>query len=338
MKTLDKPETLTGIQKAAVLMISLGLETASKILKKLNDKEVEAITLEIANIKNLSPEVADAVVKEFRSKMSHKEYSLQGGIDYAKGVITGSRGKDASDLFRKIETRTGTNVFGVFQTSEINSIVQFIQSEHPQVAALIISQIKPERAAEILSYLSEELQADISYRLASLDKIASEVIDVIEDVIKEHMGGMDALGDRVKGGATTVAHILNEANVNVEKNVMKHIEERDPLLAQKIRNQMFLFEDITHLDDRTLRLIINEIDKADLVLGLKGVSEHLVNKFMSNMSARAVEMMQEDMDALGPVHVKEVEKAQQRIIQKIKQLEDAGQISTRKTAESELVE
>jgi flagellar motor switch protein FliG len=338
-KTIETPANLTGIQKVAVLMISLGVEAASNILKTLRDHEVEKITLEIANMRNLSPDVADTVVSEFYDMMQTSQFMLEGGLEYARGVLVESRGaKEAGELLRKIETLTGTNVFGVFQSSEINNIVQFLTAEHPQVAALIISQLKPERSAEIFSYLNESLQAEIAYRLASMDKISPEVIDEVEAVIKEHIGGVDALGDRVKGGPTAVAHILNEANVSVEKNVMRNIEERDPQLAQKIRQQMFLFEDITHFDDRVVRLIINELDKADLVLGLKGVSEELVNKFLTNMSSRAVEMMKEDMEALGPVHIKEVEKAQQRIIQKIKQLEEAGQISTRKTSQDELVQ
>jgi flagellar motor switch protein FliG len=335
----DDPTKLSGTQKAAVLMISIGLEMASKILKTLRDDEVERITLEIARMRNLSPSVADAVVEEFFMLMQNKQYMLEGGIAYAKGVLAESRdSKSSSEMFRKIESKTGTNVFGVFETSEISNIVQFIQNEHPQVAALILSQIRPIRSAEILSYLSEKMQFEIAYRLASMDQISAEVINEIEEVIKEHIGGIDALGDRVKGGADAVASILNEANVSVEKNVIKSIEEVDPILAQKIRNQMFLFEDIVHLDDRTVRLIINEMDKSDMVLGLKGVSDDLINKFLNNMSARAKDMMRDDMEALGPVHIKEVEKAQQRIIQKIKQLEDAGQISTRKTAEAELVE
>jgi flagellar motor switch protein FliG len=335
----DDPTKLSGAQKAAVLMISIGLEMASKVLKTLRDDEVERITLEIARMRNLSPAVADAVVEEYFMLMTNKQYMLEGGIAYAKGVLAESRdSKNASEMFRKIESKTGTNVFGVFETSEISNIVQFIQNEHPQVAALILSQIRPVRSAEILSYLSEKMQFEIAYRLASMDQISAEVINEIEEVIKEHIGGIDALGDRVKGGADAVASILNEANVSVERNVIKSIEEVDPILAQKIRNQMFLFEDIVHLDDRTVRLIINEMDKSDMVLGLKGVSDDLINKFLNNMSARAKDMMRDDMEALGPVHIKEVEKAQQRIIQKIKQLEEAGQISTRKTAEAELVE
>ncbi len=336
---IDDASKLTGNQRAAVLLISLGVDSASSVLKALKNDEVEDISLEIAKMKNVSPEVVDEVMREFYDLMSAKRYIVEGGIDFAKGILAQARGEgDANDMFRKLEAETGTSAFGVFQSNEISQIVQFIQNEHPQVAALIMSQIRQERSAEILSYLDDELQGEITYRLASLDKISSEVIDEVEEVIKEQMGGVDAIGDRAKGGASVVASILNEANMSVERNVIKEIEERDPQLAEEIKKQMFLFEDIAHFDDRTVQLIINEMDKSDLVLGLKGVSEELTNKFLKNMSTRAVDMLKEDMEALGPVHVKDVEEAQQRIIQKIKKLEEEGQISTRKMADDEIVE
>ena len=338
-KMIDDASKLSGTQKSAIMLISLGVDAASNVLKGLRNDEVEAISLEIARMENVSPDVVDEVMREFYDLMSAKRYIMEGGIDYAKGILAQARGSnDANEMFRKLEAETGTSAFGVFQSNEITQIAQFIQNEHPQVAALILSQIRQERSAEILSHLSDELQGEISYRLASLDKISSEVIDEVEEVIKEQMGGADSVGDRVKGGASMVASILNEANMSVERNVIKEIEERDPQLAEEIKKQMFLFEDIAQFDDRTVQLIINEMDKADLTLGLKGVSEELTNKFLKNMSTRAVDMLKEDMEALGPVHVKDVEEAQQRIIKKIKKLEEEGQISTRKMDDNELVE
>lgn len=336
---IDDVSKLNGNQKVAVLLISLGVDSASNVLKSLRDDEVEEISLEIAKMKNVSPDVVESVLREFYDLMSSKKFIMEGGIDYAKGILSQARGnQDANEMFRKLEAETGTSAFGVFQSNEITQIVNFIQHEHPQVAALILSQIKQERSAEILSYLDEHHQGEITYRLASMDKISAEVIDEIEEVIKEQMGGVDTIGDRVKGGASVVASILNEANMSVERNVIKEIEERDPQLAEEIKKQMFLFEDIAHFDDRTVQLIINEMDKSDLVLGLKGVSEELTNKFLKNMSTRAVDMLKEDMEALGPVHVKDVEEAQQRIIQKIKKLEEEGQVTTRKMSDDEIVE
>ena len=171
-----------------------------------------------------------------------------------------------------------------------------------------------------------------------MDKISSEVIEEIEEVIKEQMGGMDALGDRVKSGTATVAQILNGADISVERQVLDSIQERDSKMADSIKEQMFLFEDIIHFDDRTVQLIINEMEKADLVMGLKGVEAELSQKFLGNMSNRAADMLKEDMEALGPVPLKDVKDAQGRIIKKIKELEDDGQISTRKMEDEEIVE
>ena len=336
---LDDIKKLNGVKRAAVLVISLGMPTASKLLKTLREEEVEAISLEIARIKNIKPEVIDAVNRDFHERMQAKEYILEGGLHFARDVLSSTLGSEhAGNMFRKLEAETGSSAFGVFQTNETSQIASFIQNEHPQVAALILSQLKKERSAEVLSLLDEEFQGEITFRLASMDKISSEVIEEIEEVIKEQMGGVDAVGDRVKGGTSVVASILNEANISVEKNVIKLIEERDPVLAEEIKKLMFLFEDIAHFDDRTVQIIINEMDKSDLVLGLKGVSEDLTNKFLKNMSTRAVDMLKEDMEALGPVHVKDVEDAQQRIIRKIKQLEEDGRISTRKMSDDEIVE
>ncbi len=338
-KTISDASKISGVQKAAVLLITLGVDAASKLLKSMKDDEVEQISLEIAKIKNVKPEVVDKVVREYYDLMSAKQYIMEGGLDFAKGILSESLGtQNANEMFRKLEKETGTSAFGVFEATEITQIAGFIQNEHPQVAALILSQLNMDRSAEILSHLDEEFQADVVFRLASMDKISAEVIDEIEEVIKEQMGGVDAVGDRVKGGASMVASMLNEANMSVERNVIKSIEERDPNLAEEIKKQMFLFEDIAHFDDRTVQLIINEMDKSDLVLGLKGVSDELTNKFLKNMSTRAVDMLKEDMEALGPVHVKDVEEAQQRIIKKIKQLEEEGQITTRKMSDDEIVE
>ncbi|MCC5914341.1 MAG: flagellar motor switch protein FliG [Balneolaceae bacterium] len=338
-KTIDSADELTGVQKAAVFVITVGTKTATEMLKSLKDKEIEQITLEIAKMKNVKPEVVDDVLREYYSIMEAKRYILEGGYDYAESLLAHLGGNAASEkMLRKLKAQSGTTVFDDFQDSKITQITNFIQNEHPQVAALIFSQLHVDKSAEILSHLDKELQGEIIYRLASMDKISSEVIEEIEEVIKEQMGGMDTLGDRVKSGTATVAQILNEAEIDVERTVLEAIQERDPQMADDIKEQMFLFEDIIHFNDKTVQLIINEMEKADLVMGLKGVDEALSNKFLKNMSNRAAAMLQEDMEALGPVALKDVKEAQQRIIKKIKQLEEEGQITTRKMDEEEIVE
>jgi flagellar motor switch protein FliG len=336
--TATVPEiNLTGTQKAAILIMSVGTKSAAEMMKSLNDKEIESITLEIARMKNIRPEMVDSVLQEYYTLMEVKQYVINGGMDYAKQLLT-ELGGDSEKMMKKLRAQSGSSVFQEFQETKVSQIAAFIENEHPQVAALIFSQLRVEKTAEILELLAPELQSEITYRLAMMDKISGDVIDEIEEVIKEHMGGMDSVGDRVKSGTGIVAQILNGADIKVEKNVLESIEERDPEVAQQIKEQMFLFEDVVHFDDKTVQIIINELDKADMVLGLKGVAGEISDKFMSNMSSRAADMLREDMEAMGPVPLKDVKDAQNKIIKKIKELEDAGQISTRIMGEEEVVE
>ena len=336
---VNDPKELTGAQKAAVFILTVGKDTASALLKTLKDDEIEEITLEIAKMRSVEPDLVDSVMKEYSQLMQTSSFLLEGGFDYAHELLT-ELGNDANSekVMRKIKAESGNTVFDEFQQSKMTQITNFIKNEHPQVAALIFSQLQVEKSAEILGHLDKELQGDIIYRLSSMDKISSEVIEEIEDVIKEQMGGMYTRGDRLKSGTASVAQILNEAEISVERAVLDQIEKRDPQMADEIKQQMLLFEDIVHFDDRTVQTIINEMEKTDLVMGLKGVNEELANKFLSNMSNRAAGMLQEDMDALGPVPLKDVKEAQQRIIKKIKQLEEEGQISTRIMDDEEIVE
>lgn len=328
---------LTGPQKAAILIMSVGTKSATEMMKSLTEKEIEQITLEIARMKNIRPEMVDTVLQEYYTLMEVKQYVINGGMDYAQQLLS-ELGGDSEKMMKKLRAQSGSTVFKEFQETKTTQIAEFIRNEHPQVAALIFSQLRVEKTAEILSLLDKELQGEITYRLAMMDKISGDVIDEIEEVIKEHMGGMDNLGDRVNAGTNIVAQILNGADVKVEKNVLEAIENRDPQVAQEIKEQMFLFEDIIHFDSKTIQIVINELDKADMVMGLKGVDEELSMKFLGNMSSRAADMLREDMEALGPVPLKEVKDAQNRIIKKIKDLEDAGQISTRASGEEEVVE
>ncbi len=330
-------ETLSGPQKAAILIMCIGTRSAAEMMKSLNEKEIEQITIEIARMKNIRPEMVNAVLQEYYDLMGVKQYVISGGVDYAQQLLN-ELGADSEKMMKKLRAQSGSTIFKDFQETKTNQIADFIKNEHPQVAALIFSQLRVEKTAEILSLLDAELQGEITYRLAMMDKISGHVIDEIEEVIKEHLGGMDNLGDRVKSGTNIVAQILNGADVKVEKNVLEAIENRDPSVAQEIKEQMFLFEDIEFFDDKTIQIVLNELDKQDMVMGLKGVSEELSSKFLSNMSSRAADMLREDMEALGPVPLKEVKDAQNRIIKKIKELEDAGRISTRQSGEEEVVE
>lgn len=337
--SFESIEDLNGVQKAAIVIMSVGMQSASTMMKSLNENELEKVTLEIAKLQDVRSSLVDEVLNEFYKLMEVKQHMVMGGVDYARELLAHlGDGADAEKILKKLKAQSGSTVFDEFQESKISQIANFIQNEHPQVAALIFSQLEVEKSAEILGLLDEDMQTEIAYRLASMDKISAEVIEEIEEVIKEHMGGMDTMNDRVKSGSNIVAQILNGAEITVERHVLDEITKRDEQMANDIKEQMFLFEDILHFDDRTVQLIINEMEKSDLVMGLKGVQPELADKFLSNMSNRAADMLREDMDALGPVPLSDVKDAQQRIIKKIKELEEEGQITTRKMDEEEIVE
>lgn len=339
-KTLiDDISRLSGTQKVAVLLISLGVEKASTILKELRDEEVEEITVEIANMENVSPEVVDEVIKEFHTLMHSKRFILEGGMDYARHVLTETKGRqEVRGMMKRLESKTGNDTFGLFQSAETSQIVQFLQNEHPQIAAVILAHIKETRAAEILTQLDPDFQGEVSLRMAKMGNVSSDVIEEIEEVIRDQISATYTQSENIRKGSSAVANILNEADIATERMVLGNIEKLDAKLAEEIKNQMFLFEDIVDLDDRDVQNIIGVIDRSDLVMGLKGVDEQLVQKILDNMSSRARDMFLEDMEATGQVHKKQVEEAQQRIVSQIKNLEEEGQISTRKASEEELVE
>lgn len=330
---------LNGSQKVAVLLISLGVDLASLILKELKDDEVEQITLEIAKMDNISPDVVDGVVQQFHELMHSKQFILEGGMDYVRNVLAETKDRqEVRGMMKRLESKTGNDTFGIFQSAETSQIVQFLQSEHPQIAAVILAHLNEKRAAEILTHFNDEFQGEVSLRLAQMGNISSDVIEEIEEVIRDQMSRTYTESENIRKGSSAVANILNEADIATERIVLSNIEKLDPKLAEEIKQQMFLFEDILDLDDRDVQTIIGGIEQSDLVLGLKGVDEKLVQKVLDNMSSRARDMFLEDMEATGQVHKKQVEEAQQRIVIKIKELEEEGQVSTRKMSEEEFVE
>lgn len=338
-RVISSVEQLTGAEKAAIFITNLGMKNATPLFKYMKEKEIEAITIAIAGMDNIKPNVVDSVMSEYYRMMSNDELMLEGGQDYANQLLEELGDDIDSDKVRqKLKANSENTAFADFQESKITQITNFLKNEHPQVIALIFSQLDEKRTAEILGHLEGDLQAEVIYRLTTMEKISTEVIEEIEEVIKEQMGGMYTVGDRIKSGTDAVAQILNEAEIAVERHILGKIEERDAQMADDIKQQMFLFEDIIHFNDRTVQTIINEMEKSDLVMGLKGVDEQVKETFLENMSDRAGAMLQEDMDALGPVPLKDVKEAQSRIIRKIKQLEEEGQITTRKMGEEEIVE
>lgn len=332
-------DDLNGVQKAAILLISLGVEKAAKILKELKEPEVEQLTIAIADMQDIDSELVDDVRREYYGYIQSKASVVEGGTDYAHNLLSKSLGeKKADEVMEKHQYEEGVDAFSLFQLAEIEEAVQFLKNESPQVAAVILAHLKIEKAAEILSELPDDLQTSVAYRMANMKQISSDVLVELKGIIKDEIGtDYEELKDVLKG-VSAVADILNESNVSTERNVLQYISEQDEELADDIKQQMFLFEDIQEMEDRTLQEIIPKLDKQDMVMGLKGVEELLKQKFLNNISERAGEILVDDLENLGPVHVNQVEEAQRNILRVIQELDEKGEITLRKTSSENIIE
>lgn len=336
---LDNVKDLNGIQKAAVLLISFGVEKASKVLKELKEHEVEKLSRTIADLDNVSPDVVESVREEYYALMRSKKFIVGGGKEYAQDLLTQSLGQSKADeILKQLDQENGTDAFGIFQAADMNQIVNFLKGEHPQVAAVILAHLKTSKSAEILTNLPSDFQGEVAIRLAKMGNISSEVIEELEEVIKDQIETEFSEREHVQKGSSAVASILNDANITTERNVLSAIENVDKELAREIKDQMFLFEDIIELDDRNMQVVVSKLDKQDMVIGLKGISDELKNKFLDNMSQRAREILVDDIEATGAVHLKKVEEAQQNIVRAIKELDEEGKISIRKDNQESFVE
>lgn len=335
---IKKTGDLNGVEKAAVLLISLGVNKASKILKQLRDTEVESITRAISDLKNVSSEVVNSVQEEYHKLLSEKKFLVEGGNDVAKDFLVEARGREQADeMLRKLGARNGGDAFNIIQNTDVKSVINFMKSEHPQIAAVILAHLKIHKAAEILSKLPNEFRVDVALRMAKLGEISSEVIDELSAVIEDQLIDY-ADFSKISKGSGAVAGILNETDMSTERQVLESIENVDPELAKEIKDQMFLFDDILELEDRTMQDIVAKINTQDLMMALKGVELEMKEKFVSNMSTRAREILEEDLEASGPAHIKQVEEARQNILRTIKKLEQEGKISIRKKDEEMFIE
>ena len=301
-------DDLAPYHKAAILIIAVGVSTAAQVLKHLPEEEVEKISVELTRLRDVSSELVKGVVEEFYEMMMAKQYVSQGGMDYAKQVLEKAWGmRKAEDFLKKVEAATEVSAFYLLQTVDDAQLLSFLQDEHPQTAALILANLKPKQSASILSQLSEELQNEIAYRLATMEKTSPEMVKEIEEVLREQLGNVFGGDMRSTGGAPAVAEILNSASRSAEKNILDHMRERDPELAMEITNLMFLFEDIISLGDDSIQKIVKEVDSKTLAMALKATSDELKEKIYNNMSERASGMLKDELEFLGPVRVKEVE-------------------------------
>jgi flagellar motor switch protein FliG len=322
-----KEERLTSRQKAALLVLSLDVETATKVMRQLNQDEIEHLTVEISNMKGVPSAKVDKVIEEFHQMIMAEEFIVQGGLDYAQKLLEGSLGfARATDILDKVKALTHVKGFGILKKADAQQLASFLQKEHPQTIALILSNLAPDQTAAVLTEFPDDLRHSVSYRMATLGKVSPQLIAEVEDVVEEIAKSEISQSMSVMGGAKAMAAVLNKTNNATARTILENIEQHDPQLAGEIKRLMFLFEDLLYIDDRGIQRILREVDKKELALSLKVVDEKLKQKIFQNMSERARELLQEELQYMGPVRLKEVEEAQTRVVEIVKQLEDQGEI------------
>ena len=317
----------SGLQKAAVLLIALGPEKSASIFKHLKDDEIEELTLEIANTRNITPQMKDDVINEFYQICLAQQYIAEGGINYAKELLEKSFGSEkAADVIGKLTASLQVKPFEFVRKADAGQLLNFIQDEHPQTIALILSYLAPGQAALIISALPPDRQADVAKRIAVMDRTSPDVIKEVEKVLESKLSSLVNQDYAIIGGVDAVVEILNTVDRGTEKHIMETLEIEEPELADEIRKKMFVFEDILLLDDRAIQRVLRDVDNSDLAIALKGSNEEVQNAIFNNLSKRLGVMIKEDMEFMGPVRMKDVEEAQQKIVNIIRKLEDSAEI------------
>ena len=317
-----------GLQKAAILLIALDVDVAAEVIKHLDPADVELISTEITKLRNAPSHKVDEVLEEFYNMVTAREYVLEGGLDYAKAVLEKSFGVEkALEIIEKVKNLTTLKGFDVLKNVDSSQLVNFLVKEHPQTIALILCHLNPEQTANALSELPENLRIEVAYRIATLGKVSPQTLKQIEKVVDEIAGNTMSQSVGQLGGPKNLAQILNRMSVSDNKATIEKLEEVDEEVAAEVKRMMFMFDDLIKVQDKDLQVILREIDRKDLLLAMKVADEKLKEKIFSNMSERAANLLKEELQYMGMVKLKEVEKAQSRIVEKAKTLEDAGEIS-----------
>ena len=317
----------SGLQKAAILMIALGPEKASKLFKHLKDEEIESLTLEIANTKSVSQQIKDDVVDEFYELCLAQQYIAEGGIGYAKELLDSALGAErASEVIGRLTASLQVRPFEFIRKTDASQLLNFIQDEHPQTIALILSYLPSSQAAQIIGALPSEKQADVAKRIAMMDRTSPDVIEQVEAVLEKKLSSLVNQDYTIAGGVDAIVEILNSVDRATEKHILETLEIEEPELTDEIRKKMFVFEDILLLDDKSIQRVLREVDNGELAVSLKAANEQVQDAIFRNLSKRLAVMIKEDMDYMGPVRMKDVEEAQQKIVNIIRKLEDSGEI------------
>jgi len=337
-KGASHKKTLSGRQKAAIFLVTLGAEVSSEIFKHLRDDEIESLTFEIARIEVVEPEDRDKVLMEFQELMMARDFITSGGIDYAKDLLEKAVGSQrATEIINKLTSSLQVRPFDFIRRTDPAHLLNFIQGEHPQTIALILAYLDATKSSSILGALPHEIQSEVAKRIATMDRTSPDVLREVERVLEKKLSTLASEDFTAAGGIDTIVEILNLVDRSTERTILETLEEEDPDLAEEIKRRMFVFEDIVLLSDKDIQKVLREVDTTELAKALKGVNSEFQDKIFRNMSKRAASVLREDMDFMGPVRIKDVEEAQQRIVSIIRRLEDSGDIVVARSGEDELV-
>jgi flagellar motor switch protein FliG len=319
--------SLTHRQKAAIMIVAMGPDVAGKVLRHLDEDEVEQITLEIARMGKIAPELREAVIEEFHELCVAQEYIAEGGLQHARQVLESAFGTEkANQLITRVIQAMQIVPFDFIKKTDPSQLLNFIQDEHPQTIALVLAYLPPNQAAQVLQGLPPELRADVAHRIAIMDRTPPDVIREVERVLERKLSSVISQDFSTAGGVKALVELLNWIDRTSERMILDSLSETNPELAEEVKKMMFVFEDIVQLDDRSIQQVLKEVDMKELALALKGCSEEVQQRIFKNMSERAANMLKEDMEFMGPVRLRNVEEAQQRIVAIIRRMEEAGEI------------
>jgi len=328
----------TGRQKSAIFLVSIGSELSSEIFKYLREDEIETLTFEIARLETIDSEQKDTILQEFQELMMANQFISTGGIDYARELLEKSLGSQkAIDIINRLTSSLQVRPFDFIRRTDPAHLMNFIQQEHPQTIALILAYLEPNKASYILQNLNHSIQSDVARRIATMDRTSPEVLREVERVLEKKLSTLSSEDYTTAGGVENIVEILNLVDRASEKQIIEALEDEDPELAEEIKKRMFVFEDIVMLDDRSIQKVMREVDSQELAKALKSVDTEVQDKIFKNMSKRAATMLKEDMEYMGPVRLKDVEEAQQKIVSIIRHLEDVGEIVIARSGEDEMV-
>jgi len=332
---------VTGLRKAAVLMVQLGKDRSASVLAAMREAEVEEITAEIARLDSIDVATAQRVMDEFEELVIAHKYYSRGGLAFAREVLEASvGGEKARAIMERLNASLTEMPFQFLRRADPRQIISFLQDEHPQTIALVLSHMGSEQAAIVLSGLTPESQAEVAHRIAVMDRTSPEYVKLVEGIFEKKLATvLSQAGESSSvGGLGPLVDIINRSDRTTEKLILEALEQRDHELAETVRAQMFMFEDILSLDDKAVQLVLRQVEAADLATALKGVRDEVRAKVMNNMSERAAENLEEEISLLGPVRLKTVEESQAKVVQVIRQLEESGQIVIQRGSDDEFVD